>query len=45
MGEGEVVQERLEDGELGLQRFGIAVAQGGTVGRVVVRLEAGACKR
>lgn len=45
MGEGKVVQERLEDGELGLQRFGIAVAQGSAMGCVVVRLQARACER
>ena len=40
VGEGEVVQEGLEDGELGLKGFGVACAQDGAVGRVVVVLEA-----
>lgn len=40
VGEGEVVQERLEDGELGREGGGVAGAQGGAVGGVVVVLEA-----
>lgn len=40
VGQGEVVQEGLEDGELGLQGRGGAGAQGGAVGGVVVGLQA-----
>lgn len=40
MREGEVVQEGLEDGELGFEGLRIACAEGGAVGGVVVRLEA-----
>lgn len=41
MGEGEVVEKRLEDGELGFEGGGVAVAEGGAMAGVVVGLEAG----
>lgn len=40
MREGEVVEERLEDGELGFEGLGVSRAEGGAVGGVVVGLEA-----
>lgn len=40
MGDGEVVEERLEDGQLGREGVGIAGSQRGAVRRVVVVLQA-----